>query len=213
MKKAEILMVAHKAVSGDRGKTHGDAYDNMRHTANLWNAYLDGRNAITPLDVAHMLVLHKQSRAMQGAGDFLDHYVDQCGYAAIAGEVATRAHDEKKRPSMSQSELDAAAREIEAAGGGMAYIKKLAKENGYEEVAAQNTEASTATLDGQPFVDCRGVHVHKGSVVKFFPTDSDWTVEEVLLADSGMHILRVRHYPSNREHEVLARNVHSIVEP
>lgn len=91
MDKVRILETALKAVSGDRGKTHGSAYENMRHTAQMWNAYLDGRQNITPLDVAHMMVLHKQSRAMQGDPKFDDHYVDQVGYAAIAGEIAQRA--------------------------------------------------------------------------------------------------------------------------
>jgi hypothetical protein len=40
MKRADILATASEYVTKDRATTHGDAEDNFRRIAELWNAYL-----------------------------------------------------------------------------------------------------------------------------------------------------------------------------
>jgi hypothetical protein len=60
----------------------------MQHTAALWSAYLGVD--ISDMDVAQMMVLLKASRIKCGDGTVLDHYVDQCGYSAIGGEIAQK---------------------------------------------------------------------------------------------------------------------------
>lgn len=84
--KAQVLATATEAVTKDRTETHGNAMDNFRHTANLWSAYL-GVN-ISAYDVCQMMVIAKISRSKMGKQDYADHYVDQCGYSALAAEMA-----------------------------------------------------------------------------------------------------------------------------
>lgn len=84
--KAQVLATATEAVTKDRTATHGSAEDNFRHTALMWSAYL-GVN-ISAHDVCQMMVLSKISRAKIGKKDYADHYVDQCGYSALAAEIA-----------------------------------------------------------------------------------------------------------------------------
>jgi hypothetical protein len=61
MKRADILATASEYVTTDRAATHGDAEDNFRRIAELWNAYL-GVDDITTIDVAVMLALLKVAR-------------------------------------------------------------------------------------------------------------------------------------------------------
>jgi hypothetical protein len=85
-----ILTEAAQIVAGPRNTTHGDKVASFRVIANLWNAYLGGRldqGPITARDVAQLMVLLKIARSIQGAS-IRDHYLDQCGYSAIAGELA-----------------------------------------------------------------------------------------------------------------------------
>lgn len=88
MKRGEILDIAKKAISGDRQKSHGDAARNFQHTANLWNGYFsnDPGRPITAKDVAMMNVLQKISRSVFNE-KHADHYVDMCGYSALAGDL------------------------------------------------------------------------------------------------------------------------------
>jgi hypothetical protein len=64
MKRADILATASEYVTKDRATTHGDAEDNFRRIADLWNAYL-GVDDITSIDVAVMLALLKVARIKQ----------------------------------------------------------------------------------------------------------------------------------------------------
>ena len=87
MKRADILATASEYVTIDRAATHGDAEDNFRRIAELWNAYL-GADDITTIDVAVMLVLLKVARIRSNT-THADNWIDIAGYAACGGEIAT----------------------------------------------------------------------------------------------------------------------------
>lgn len=95
-----ILQTALDAVTGARRQTHGDALDQLENTADLWTTYLgDSLNTpVTGRDVAIMMVLMKASRAKCGDAANIDHYVDMCGYAAIAGRIASEPVRSTKDP-------------------------------------------------------------------------------------------------------------------
>jgi hypothetical protein len=87
MKRADILATASEYVTQDRAATHGDAEDNFRRIADLWNAYL-GVNTISAVDVAVMLALLKVAR-IKSNPTHADNWIDIAGYAACGGEIAT----------------------------------------------------------------------------------------------------------------------------
>jgi hypothetical protein len=82
---AHILNEAIR-VTAERNSTHGSAEEQFSHCANLWSSYL-GIN-ISPTDVCQLMALLKMSRSKIGNPNVTDHYVDQCGYAALAGRMA-----------------------------------------------------------------------------------------------------------------------------
>lgn len=89
-----VLQAAHQATSTDRPNTHGSAPVNFAAIAILWNAFLDAMSIakpvprLEPADVAQMMVLFKVARTVSGDPTVADHYVDECGYAAIAARLA-----------------------------------------------------------------------------------------------------------------------------
>jgi hypothetical protein len=87
MKRADILATASEYVTQDRAATHGDAENNFRRIADLWNAYL-GVNTISAVDVAVMLALLKVAR-IKSNPKHPDNWIDIAGYAACGGEIAT----------------------------------------------------------------------------------------------------------------------------
>ena len=94
--RADILDRAKAIVTGEREKQYGKPEDNFAAVAQMWEVYLreqcvgEGADVrVAPEDVAMMMVLLKVGRLM--TGDYLaDNYVDICGYAACAGEIAER---------------------------------------------------------------------------------------------------------------------------
>ena len=93
MKRAEILAEAEKCVCGQREQDYGSPEDNFNTIARFWTAYLQAANkgkapAIYAKDVAAMMALLKVARIARG--DTPDSFVDLAGYAACAGEIATR---------------------------------------------------------------------------------------------------------------------------
>lgn len=91
---ASILQEAASIVDGARQETHGPRERSFAAIAHVWNAYLDvrpgGRAApATPADVSVLMLLLKVCRSAQGKA-LRDHWVDACGYAALAGELALR---------------------------------------------------------------------------------------------------------------------------
>lgn len=96
MKRADILEAAHSCVCGEREKDYGSPEDNFTTISLLWSTYLKsahpGMNmnfeSIKAKDVAMMMALLKVARI--ATGNSADSFVDLAGYAACAGEIATR---------------------------------------------------------------------------------------------------------------------------
>ena len=96
MKRDEILKSAGHLISKDRHDTYGDSATSHSRIAAFWSAYL-GVVEITAVDVASMMVLMKVSRSKGGsASPHLDNFVDICGYAALAGEMAAESVKDAK---------------------------------------------------------------------------------------------------------------------
>ena len=97
---AKTLRTALDLTGGDRAKQHGDKRANHQNIADLWNAYFS-RNSAAPdgatewrspiifsaHDVAVMMCLLKIARLKSGTHN-PDNYIDLCGYAGIAAEIA-----------------------------------------------------------------------------------------------------------------------------
>ena len=81
----EILETSLNLVSGNRNDTHGDKLRNHQNIADLWSAYLGIE--ISPTQVATLMVLLKIARTKEGSHN-IDDYIDACGYASIAGDLA-----------------------------------------------------------------------------------------------------------------------------
>ena len=86
MDRDEILKEAMKVINNDRNADYGDARENFENTAKLWSAYTGYE--IGHIDVAVMMVLLKISR-IRVSPDKADHWVDICGYSALAGEIGS----------------------------------------------------------------------------------------------------------------------------
>ena len=91
MNTTDILEKTKKLVSKDREDKHGNKVINHQNIARLWSAYFQNKYKINilvlPEDVANLMTLLKIARTQAGKHN-LDDYVDACGYAAIAGEIA-----------------------------------------------------------------------------------------------------------------------------
>lgn len=86
-KRAEILHEAEKNVCGQREQDYGKPEDNFAIIAAFWSTYLG--YPVDSKDVALMMALLKIARSVTGKGS-PDNYVDLAGYAACAGEIATK---------------------------------------------------------------------------------------------------------------------------
>lgn len=84
-----VLMQAHTTINGERQDQYGNAEDNFKAIAEFWNEYLSDhlQASLTAHDVAMMMCLLKIARIKTGAGKE-DNYVDLCGYAALAADIA-----------------------------------------------------------------------------------------------------------------------------
>lgn len=90
MNRSEILTTAAEYITKDRAATHGEAEDSFNAIAGVWGWWLATRatGPLTAFDVACMMALFKFAR-MAGNPAHVDSAVDACGYAALAGEIAT----------------------------------------------------------------------------------------------------------------------------
>jgi hypothetical protein len=72
---------------------HGDMFENFGRIADLWSAYLGKRleSDLTAVDVGQMMVLLKIARTQSGEM-VADHFIDQVGYSACAGEIALKQY-------------------------------------------------------------------------------------------------------------------------
>lgn len=100
--RGNVLLEAHKIINGDRQQSYGNPEDTHAVIADMWNGYLQGLASVygdefsfpylTNVDVAHMMVLFKIARQINGAGK-RDSVVDACGYMALSWDMA----EEKER--------------------------------------------------------------------------------------------------------------------
>jgi len=90
-KAEELLLRAADLVAGPRNTTHGDKESSFCAIAEMWTTYLCNRRQpygpIRPRDVCQMISLLKKMRAEWGTPEE-DHFVDDAGYSAIAGELS-----------------------------------------------------------------------------------------------------------------------------
>jgi len=94
MKASEIASSASDLVSGDRADAYGDAVEGWQRTADIWNAILRaaGHNIIIDAHTASLMMVGlKISRCFVGPFR-ADNYVDAAGYAALAGEIASKEY-------------------------------------------------------------------------------------------------------------------------
>ena len=90
--RAQFLKEVEKLVCADRNVTHGDAEDNFRVIAQLWNVYIHNSKGeeLNNKDVAIMMCLFKVSRLMSNV-DNLENWLDLAGYAACGGGIVKKA--------------------------------------------------------------------------------------------------------------------------
>ena len=88
----DILATAKALINGDRASDYGPADENHQRIANFWNTYIyDGvPREITATDVACLMILLKVARLAHSTENARDSFVDICGYAALAGEMAEK---------------------------------------------------------------------------------------------------------------------------
>ena len=91
MNSMQILDKTKKLLSEDREKKHGNKIINHLNISRLWSSYLQNKFklnlVILPEDAANLMALLKIARTQAGEYNE-DDYIDSCGYAAIAGEIA-----------------------------------------------------------------------------------------------------------------------------
>lgn len=88
MTRTEILERARVCVCGEREQDYGAPEDSFALIAELWTAYTGFGIEYTPKDVTMMMALLKVARIRYG--DKTDSFVDLAGYAALAGEIASK---------------------------------------------------------------------------------------------------------------------------
>ena len=98
-KRGNVLLEAHEIINGERQQQYGSPEDSHAVIAEMWNGYIHAKLRverlpevaiyITDQDVAHMMVLFKLARELNGAGK-RDNYRDAAGYLAIASDMAVQ---------------------------------------------------------------------------------------------------------------------------
>ena len=84
-----ILSDAERVICSDRQDQYGNAEDSFDLISEYWNLYLKdlSKVGIDSYDVAMMMILLKIARS-QANPNHADNYIDICGYAALAAELA-----------------------------------------------------------------------------------------------------------------------------
>lgn len=93
MNAASIATTAASLVSTDRADSHGDMLACHLGIAAVWTGILHAAGkpvTVTAHDVANMMEGLKIARRYSGAFN-ADDYIDGAGYAAVAGEIASRS--------------------------------------------------------------------------------------------------------------------------
>ena len=83
MTRQSVLDTAATCVNGDRDHEYGSPENNFAKIAEFWTTYLQIDPALTPEDVAMMMILLKVGRGTSKP----DTWVDIAGYAACGGEI------------------------------------------------------------------------------------------------------------------------------
>lgn len=94
MKAAAIARKAADLVAGDRAEAYGDVVEGLEKIATMMNAVLTvaGKPTAVPIeprDVAMLMIAMKAARVYTGPLR-IDSFVDISGWAAVAGEAASR---------------------------------------------------------------------------------------------------------------------------
>ena len=97
-RRAEFLEIVRNFVCKDRNVTHGDAEDNFRVIATLWETYLQGTppQNLNSVDVAIMMCLFKVARLMANPKN-MENWHDLAGYAACGGGIVMKKLVEEKK--------------------------------------------------------------------------------------------------------------------
>jgi hypothetical protein len=97
-RRAEFLEIVRNFVCKDRNVTHGDAEDNFRVIATLWETYLQGTppQNLNSVDVAIMMCLFKVARLMANPKN-MENWHDLAGYAACGGGIVMKKLEEEKK--------------------------------------------------------------------------------------------------------------------
>lgn len=104
-----ILNTANDVINGERKEDYGDAFDSFDRIAGLWSSYLD--HHITPVDVAHMMILMKVSRGTNHAKFnkiHEDNLVDIAGYSALACQVSENFFKDEAARNVKDEEFEMA---------------------------------------------------------------------------------------------------------
>jgi hypothetical protein len=86
MYRTELLEKAADITTHDRNNDYGEAKESFGRIASMWSAYLG--QPVSEADVCAMMVLLKVSRS-RTSPQKMDNWIDQCGYAALAGEMVS----------------------------------------------------------------------------------------------------------------------------
>lgn len=96
-----LIREAADLVGGARQGQHGDKLENHQNIADLWNAFIKQKlrpgAEISAAEAAQMMGLVKTARTKTGDHN-PDDYVDQAGYAGVAGEIAAILADPDYEP-------------------------------------------------------------------------------------------------------------------
>jgi len=83
--RGDVPLEAADLIDGDRNQEYGDPREMHQRAADIFNAYRGAM--LTAHDVAMLLLSVKLAR-LSHTPDHRDSYVDICGYAGIAYEIA-----------------------------------------------------------------------------------------------------------------------------
>lgn len=113
MDRKQILDAAAKMTNGNREEDYGKPERNFETIADMWNAYLDGKedSFIEPRDVAAMLALLKIARIASGHAKS-DNWIDLAGYAACGGELDTEETEDASDDMALMTEIGEAISEV-----------------------------------------------------------------------------------------------------
>lgn len=87
----DLLIEAGRTVLKDRPGVHGSAENSFEMIGDLWTVYLRhlrrvrGTDTIRGEDVAQMMSMLKKVRALYGDATNRDNFIDDIGYASLAG--------------------------------------------------------------------------------------------------------------------------------